>query len=65
MLLIVNAEKSTMIVDSHMHNVIGAMIAYAPPGCASHFASWFSKLTLDTWKATLGATSVVYVCYVS
>ena len=64
MLLIVNADKSTMIVDSHKHNVIGAMIAYAPPGCACDLALWFSNMTLDTWKAPLPAMSVVSVCYV-
>ena len=60
-----NADRSTMIVDSHSHNVIGAMMAYAPPNFASVLASWFSKMTLDTWKVPLGGTSVVTVNYIS
>ena len=58
MLLVVNVDRSTMIVDSHSHNVIGAMIAYAPPGRASVLALWFFENDTGHLEGTLRC----YIC---
>ena len=39
-LFLTNQDGSCMIVDSHKHGNMGAIIAYCPPRCAKMLAKW-------------------------
>ena len=63
MLLIVNVDGSSFIVDSHQHKTTGANIAFAPAGQAESLALWFTKMHYASWDSDIGPTSIVSVSY--
>ena len=65
MLLVINVNGSSMIVDSHQHKATGAIIAFAPAGQADSLALWFARMHYVSWDIDIGPTSVVSVCYYS
>ena len=44
MMLIINGDGSSMIMDSHQHKTTGAIIAFAPAGQADSLALWFARM---------------------
>ena len=62
-LFIVNKDRSCMIVDSHRHVNVGAMIAYCPSKCTRMLAKWFRTIFQKTWQCDLRACSVTPIFY--
>lgn len=54
MLLVINGDGSSMIIDSHQHKTTGAIIAFAAPGQADSLALWFTKCIMLPGTMTLG-----------
>jgi len=63
MLLIINGDGSSMIMDSHQHKTTGAIIAFAPAGQADSLALWFARMHRASWETDIGSISIVSVCY--
>lgn len=63
MLLIINHDGSSMIVDSHQHKATGAIIAYTSTGKADSLAQWFARMHYASWDTNIGPTSIVSICY--
>ena len=63
MLLIINGDGSSMIMDSHQHKATGAIIAFAPAGKADSLALWFARMHRASWETDIGSVSIVSVCY--
>ena len=64
-LFIVNADGSSMIVDSHRHGNAGAFIAYCAPGKSGTLAKWLVAILRIYWQLDLRFCSVVPVYYTS
>ena len=62
-LFIVNKDRSCMIVDSHRHVNVGAMIAYCPSKCTRMLAKWVRTMFRETWQCDLRACSVTPIFY--
>ena len=60
-LFIVNKDRSCMIVDSHRHVNVGAMIAYCPSKCTRMLAKWVRTIFRETWQCDLRACSVTLI----
>ena len=63
MLLVVNADGSTMIVDSHRHDSMGAIIAYCASGQSRTLAKWLGTIHRIYWQQDLRLCSVIPVYY--
>lgn len=63
MLLVINGDGSSMIIDSHQHKTTGAIIAFAAPGQADSLALWFTRMHYASWDTDIGPTSIVSVSY--
>ena len=61
MLFIVNADGSTMIVDSHRHGSSGAAIAYCAPGKSRTLAEWLVAIHQIYWQQDVRYCSVIPV----
>ena len=62
-LFIVNKDRSCMIVDSHRHVNVGAVIAYCPSKCTRMLAKWVRSIFRETWQCDLRACSVTPIFY--
>ena len=62
-LFIVNKDRSCMIVDSHRHVNVGAMIAYCPSKCTRMLAKRVRTIFRETWQCDLRACSVTPFFY--
>ena len=62
-LFIVNKDRSCMIVDSHRHVNVGAMIAYCPSKCTRMLAERVRTIFRETWQCDLRACSVTPFFY--
>ena len=62
-LFIVNKDRSCMIVDSHRHVNVGAVIAYCPSKCTRMLAKWVRFIFRETWQCDLRACSVTPIFY--
>ena len=62
-LFIVNKDRSCMIVDSHRHVNVGAMIAYCPSKCTRMLAKRVRTIFRETWQCDLRACSVTPIFY--
>ena len=49
MLLIINVNRSSVIVDSHQHKVTHTIIAFASAGQADSLALWFTRMHYECW----------------
>lgn len=65
MLFIVNADGSTMIVDSHRHGSSGAAIGYCAPGKSRTLAEWLVEIHQIYWQQDVRYCSVIPVYYMS
>ncbi len=63
-LFIVNQDGSSMIVDSHRHGTVGAVIAHCPPNSVKILAKWLEAMLLREWQCDLRICSVTPIFYI-
>ena len=64
-LFIANQDGSCMVVDSHKHGNMGAMISYCPPNCPKMLAKWLGAVIQGTWQCNLRVCSVTPIFYIA
>lgn len=62
-MFIVNQDGSCMVVDSHRHGNMGAIISYCPPNYAKKLAKWLEAMMQGTWQCNLQVCSVTPIFY--
>ena len=62
-MFIVNQDGSCMVVDSHRHGNMGAIISYCPPNYAKILAKWLEAVMQGTWQCNLRVCSVTPIFY--
>jgi len=63
-LFAVNIDKSAMIIDSHSHGSIGAIIGFCKAENVSYLGRWFAGMMQNDWGTALTIASLSRIEYV-